>query len=85
MKTEILPGIKACVFDAYGTLFDFNSAVNRCKADIGEKADDLSRIWREKCYPRSRVDPSNAGNWTLSAGDIRKPCNDFWTHEGKAV
>ncbi|MCW8309415.1 haloacid dehalogenase type II [Acidiphilium sp. PA] len=43
-----LAGIKACVFDAYGTLFDFNSAVARC-ADIPEaKRAVLGSIWRDK-------------------------------------
>ena len=37
-----------CVFDAYGTLFDFNSAVARHRALIGPKADALSEMWRSK-------------------------------------
>jgi 2-haloacid dehalogenase len=40
--------IKACVFDAYGTLFDFNSAVARHRAEIGPQADRLAQMWREK-------------------------------------
>jgi len=36
------------VFDAYGTLFDFNSAVARHRALIGPKADALSEMWRSK-------------------------------------
>ncbi len=43
-----LGNIKACVFDAYGTLFDFNSAVDRCRDVLGEKADELSAVWRTK-------------------------------------
>lgn len=43
-----LSNIGACVFDAYGTLFDFNSAVMRCRDDIGEAAERLSEIWRQK-------------------------------------
>jgi 2-haloacid dehalogenase len=43
-----LTDIRACVFDAYGTLFDFNSAVMRCRDDIGDAADRLSDIWRQK-------------------------------------
>ena len=43
-----LTDIKACVFDAYGTLFDFNSAVLRCRSDIGDAAERLSDIWRQK-------------------------------------
>lgn len=41
-------GIKACVFDAYGTLFDVHSAVGRLRDDIGPGADDLSKLWRTK-------------------------------------
>lgn len=37
-----------CVFDAYGTLFDFNSAVVRHRAAIGPRADALSEMWRSK-------------------------------------
>lgn len=40
--------ISACVFDAYGTLLNFNSAVDRCKDAIGPKADALSDMWRQK-------------------------------------
>ena len=41
-------GIELCVFDAYGTLYDFNSAVARHRAAIGPKADALSEMWRSK-------------------------------------
>ena len=40
--------IQACVFDAYGTLFDFNSAAERCRDALGDKTDDLSAMWRTK-------------------------------------
>lgn len=43
-----MSGIRACVFDAYGTLFDVHSAVGRLRDDIGPGADDLSRLWRTK-------------------------------------
>ncbi|MGC8491288.1 MAG: haloacid dehalogenase type II [Syntrophobacteraceae bacterium] len=48
MAGTTLDGIKGCVFDAYGTLFDFNSAVAHCREVPKEKADRLSGIWREK-------------------------------------
>ena len=47
-QTSGLSDIEACVFDAYGTLFDFNSAVMRCRDDIGDAAERLSEIWRQK-------------------------------------
>jgi 2-haloacid dehalogenase len=43
-----LAGTELCVFDAYGTLFDFNSAVARHRAVIGPKADALAELWRSK-------------------------------------
>lgn len=39
---------KACVFDAYGTLFDVHSAVRRAGAELGEKAAMVSELWRQK-------------------------------------
>ena len=43
-----LEGIEACVFDAYGTLFDVHSAVGRHRPRIGEAADSVSATWRSK-------------------------------------
>jgi 2-haloacid dehalogenase len=43
-----LRGIEACVFDAYGTLFDFASAVRACSDIPKDAADDLTALWREK-------------------------------------
>lgn len=40
--------IKACVFDAYGTLFDVHSAVGRYRETLAEKADAVSGLWRVK-------------------------------------
>ena len=40
--------IKACVFDAYGTLLDLNSAAQSCNDELGDKASALSEIWRAK-------------------------------------
>ncbi|WP_395624231.1 haloacid dehalogenase type II, partial [Sphingomonas daechungensis] len=40
--------IRACVFDAYGTLFDVHSAVRRFAAQIGPDAADFSQLWRTK-------------------------------------
>ena len=49
MNTTLgLKGIRACVFDAYGTLFDYASAAARCRDVLGDKADRLSGLWREK-------------------------------------
>lgn len=43
-----LEGVRACVFDAYGTLFDFASATGRCRDVLGERAQPLTALWRDK-------------------------------------
>jgi 2-haloacid dehalogenase len=43
-----LGGIRACVFDAYGTLFDFTSAAARCRDRLGDRAGPLAALWRDK-------------------------------------
>ncbi len=40
--------VEACVFDAYGTLFNVHSAVARGGETLGNKADDVSNTWRQK-------------------------------------
>jgi len=40
--------IAACVFDAYGTLLDFASAVARERPALGDRADALNELWRRK-------------------------------------
>lgn len=40
--------IQACVFDAYGTLFDVHSAVRRGGGVLGGKAAAVSELWRQK-------------------------------------
>jgi len=48
MNLAKLPGIKACVFDAYGTLFDFASAARACRDVLGDNVDRLTTLWRDK-------------------------------------
>ena len=43
-----LHGIAACVFDAYGTLFDFNSAASGARDELGDDWQKLSDLWRQK-------------------------------------
>ena len=40
--------IAVCVFDAYGTLFDYNTAAGRHSAVLGDKAAPLASLWRLK-------------------------------------
>ena len=41
-----MKNIKAIIFDAYGTLFDVNSAVEKCKNKIGDKWEPFANFWR---------------------------------------
>jgi len=43
-----LQGIRACVFDAYGTIFDFASAAARCQELPEQQRAALTSIWRDK-------------------------------------
>jgi 2-haloacid dehalogenase len=68
-----LANIGACVFDAYGTLYDFNSAGARCRARLGGKADELSALWRSKQLQYS---------WLRSLMGAYAP---FWQVTGEAL
>ncbi len=41
-----MKNIKAIIFDAYGTLFDVNSAAEKCKVKIGDKWEGFANYWR---------------------------------------
>ena len=41
-----MKNIKAIIFDAYGTLFDVNSAAEKCKSKIGDKWEGFANHWR---------------------------------------
>ena len=41
-----MKNIKAIIFDAYGTLFDVNSAAEKCKDKIGDKWESFANFWR---------------------------------------
>jgi 2-haloacid dehalogenase len=71
--TATLDNIEACVFDAYGTLFDFNSAAARCRDALGDKADALSAMWRDKQLQYT---------WLRSLMGQYEP---FWTVTGDAL
>ncbi len=43
-----LAACRACVFDAYGTLFDVNSPAQREMAVLGDRAVALAQLWRQK-------------------------------------
>ena len=68
-----LEGIGACVFDAYGTLFDVNSPVQKLATEIGGKAADLARLWRQKQLEYT---------WLRSLMGVHA---DFWHVTGDAL
>ena len=41
-----MKNVKAIIFDAYGTLFDVNSAAEKCKGKIGNKWESFANYWR---------------------------------------
>jgi 2-haloacid dehalogenase len=48
MTKNPLADTAACVFDAYGTLFDLTSAARRCGDALGDKAAPLGALWRQR-------------------------------------
>jgi 2-haloacid dehalogenase len=46
--TQDAIAVRACVFDAYGTLFDFASAAAGCADALGDKAASVTALWRDK-------------------------------------
>ena len=68
-----LTGIRACVFDAYGTVFDFASAAGRCP-DIPEaKRHELTTLWRDKQLQYTRL------------RTLQGQYADFWQVTGDAL
>jgi len=68
-----LEGIRACVFDAYGTLFDVSSPVQKLATELGDKAADLTRLWRQKQLEYT---------WLRSLMGVHA---DFWHVTGDAL
>ena len=73
MNQKRLEGIKACVFDAYGTLFDYASAAAQCRAELGAKLYGLNTLWRDKQLQYT---------WLRTLEDKHA---DFWTVTGDAL
>ncbi len=65
--------IRAIVFDAYGTLFDVHSAVQRHAGPLGQHAQAVSDLWRTKQLEYS---------WTRS---LMGRYQDFWSLTGQAL
>jgi 2-haloacid dehalogenase len=73
MTTLTLHGIEACVFDAYGTLFDVDSAARSAQNSLGEKWQPLSELWRAKQVQYT---------WLRGLGGRHA---DFWQVTGAAL
>ena len=50
-------GIKAAVFDAYGTLFDWASAADRARDVLGDRAGPLAELWRAEAAAHAGLAP----------------------------
>jgi hypothetical protein len=61
--------VRACVFDAYGTLFDFASAGRRCRDVLGDSLDKLTTLWREMQLQYTWL---RAAQGRLSGDDARR-------------
>jgi 2-haloacid dehalogenase len=66
-----LSGICACVFDAYGTLFDASSAAQHCADALGGAAAQLALLWRDKQlqYTWLRTVEGHHADFWLVTGD----------------
>lgn len=73
MTTLKLDNIKACVFDAYGTLFDVNAAAREEQAALGNKWEEVANNWRMKQLQYT---------WLRS---LQKRHADFWQVTGDAL
>lgn len=73
MAPTALRAIDACVFDAYGTLFDVSSAAKRCTDVLGARADALAAQWRTSQLHYT---------WLRSLMDRHA---DFWQVTGDAL
>jgi 2-haloacid dehalogenase len=68
--TERLDGVQACVFDAYGTLFDFASAAKGCHDVLGDAVEPLTVLWRDKQLQYTWLRAAqgrHADFWTVTA------------------
>jgi 2-haloacid dehalogenase len=73
MPNRLLCGVHACVFDAYGTLFDVASAARSCADMLGDAALRVSALWRDKQLQYT---------WLRAAAGQHA---DFWQVTGDAL
>ncbi len=75
-----MKNIKAIIFDAYGTLFDVNSAAEKCKNQIGNKWENFSNYWRttqlEYTWLRSLME-NHKDFWKITEDSLDKSMEAF--------
>ena len=75
-----MKNVKAIIFDAYGTLFDVNSAAEKCKDKIGNKWENFANYWRttqlEYTWLRSLM-KRHKNFWQITEDSLDKSMNAF--------
>jgi len=75
-----MKNVKAIIFDAYGTLFDVNSAAEKCKDKIGDKWEGFANYWRttqlEYTWLRSLM-KRHKNFWQITEDSLDKSMNTF--------
>jgi len=75
-----MKNVKAIIFDAYGTLFDVNSAAEKCKDKIGDKWEGFANFWRttqlEYTWLRSLM-KRHKNFWQITGDSLDKSMNAF--------
>ena len=75
-----MKNIKAIIFDAYGTLFDVNSAAEKCKDKIGSKWEGFANYWRttqlEYTWLRSLMN-RHKDFWKVTEDSLEKSIKKF--------
>ena len=75
-----MENVKAIIFDAYGTLFDVNSAAEKCKDKIGDRWEGFANFWRttqlEYTWLRSLMD-RHKNFWQVTEDSLDKSMKVF--------
>ena len=75
-----MKNIKAIIFDAYGTLFDVNSAAEKCRDKIGDKWERFANFWRttqlEYTWLRSLMN-RHKDFWQITEDSLDKSMKTF--------
>ena len=78
-----MKNIKAIIFDAYGTLFDVNSAAEKCKDKIGDKWEAFANFWSttqlEYTWLRSLMG-RHKDFWKITEDSLDKSMKSFQIH-----